>query len=597
MTSHRRGSAPRPAIPALQMAGAGPRSQPVRRCAIYTRKSTEEGLEQGFNSLDAQREACEAYILSQRHEGWMLVANRFDDGGYSGGTIARPGLQALMAAVDAGRIDVVVVYKVDRLTRALADFAKIVERFDAQGVSFVSVTQSFNTTTSMGRLTLNVLLSFAQFEREVGAERVRDKVAASRRKGMWMGGTVPMGYRVQSKKLVIDAAEADDVRMTFALYLEYGSTTALLAELRQRNIRTASRVSRTGSTLGGVPFGPGSVSYLLHNRIYIGEVVHKGEVHPGEHKPIVDRAVFEAVQEQMRRNANIKRLRSQASAILTGRIVDSAGNRMTPTHANKRGVRYRYYVTRALAEGRPGDAGEVRRVSAPEIERIVVQALHGHINGTLGNTGPAITDHNNHDTQALEIVEQHLQYVAVHRDRLVLTVTTERYGAERHAEGQQIESAANDQVLHRHAADGAIAAFTMDEEFSTLIVPWSHSGGRPRCEPIIARGPAEVRPDPMQLQLVEAIQRARGWMQELISGTAGSIDMIAAREGKHLRSIRTALTFAFLAPDIVEAIIDGTIPAHLTLTDIGRGLPMLWTEQRRMVRPANAPRSAGCSPR
>jgi DNA invertase Pin-like site-specific DNA recombinase len=332
------------------VSGSGPA---VRRCAIYTRKSTEEGLAQDFNSLDAQREACEAYVLSQRHEGWRLLPQGYDDGGYSGGTMARPGLQALLASVDAGEVDVVVVYKVDRLTRSLADFAKIVERFDRRGVSFVSVTQAFNTTSSMGRLTLNVLLSFAQFEREVGAERVRDKVAASRRKGMWMGGTVPLGYRVENKKLMVEPGEAKTVRTIFELYLELGSTPALLAELRRRGITTAIRTASTGRVVGGIPFGPGSISYLLHNRIYVGEVEHRGEIHKGEHEPILDHSLFDAVQQRLAANAHDKRLRAQSQAILTGLIFDSRGNRMSPTHANKAGVRYRYYVTRASPRGGP----------------------------------------------------------------------------------------------------------------------------------------------------------------------------------------------------------------------------------------------------
>ncbi len=308
---------------------------PVRRCAIDTRKSTEEGLDQGFNSLDAQREACAAFVLSQRHEGWRVLSTAYDDGGYSGGSMARPGLQALLADIDAGRIDVVVVYKVDRLTRSLADFARIVDRFDAGDVSFVSVTQAFNTTTSMGRLTLNVLLSFAQFEREVGAEWVRDKVAASRRKGMWMGGTVPLGYRVQDKKLVIEPEEAERVRTIFRLYLDLGSIPALLAELRRRGNKTAVRVSRSGRTVGGIPFGPGPLGYLLHNRIYVGEVEHRSEIYAGEHEAILDRETLEAAQQRLASNANTKRLRTQSKAILSGRIFDSRGNRMSPAHATR----------------------------------------------------------------------------------------------------------------------------------------------------------------------------------------------------------------------------------------------------------------------
>ena len=265
-------------------------------CAIYTRKSTEHNLDLEFNSLDAQREACEAYVKSQAHEGWRLVPDRYDDGGLSGASLDRPALQNLLADVGAGRITIVVVYKVDRLTRSLADFAKLVELFDQHGVSFVSITQSFNTTSSMGRLTLNVLLSFAQFEREVIGERVRDKIAASKRKGLWVGGPVPLGYRCIDKKLEIVPEEAEAVRTIFTRYLELGSTGALLAELDRRGIRTKVNGRRDGGRSGGIRFGVGSLAHLLKNRFYIGEITYRGEVHHGEHEPILTRDLFEAVQ-------------------------------------------------------------------------------------------------------------------------------------------------------------------------------------------------------------------------------------------------------------------------------------------------------------
>src|ERR1700756_4684895 len=270
-----------------------PKSQ---RCAIYTRKSTEHNLDLEFNSLDAQREACEAYIKSQAHEGWRLVPDRYDDGGLSGASLDRPALQKLLADVRAGKITIVVVYKVDRLTRSLADFAKLVELFEQYGVSFVSVTQSFNTTSSMGRLTLNVLLSFAQFEREVIGERVRDKIAASKRKGLWVGGPVPLGYRCIDKKLVVVPEEAETVRSIFTRYLLLGSRTALIEDLDRRGIRTKVNGLTNGRVHGGVRFGVGSLGYLLKNRFYIGEVVYRGEVHRGEHEPIIDRDLFEVVQ-------------------------------------------------------------------------------------------------------------------------------------------------------------------------------------------------------------------------------------------------------------------------------------------------------------
>jgi site-specific DNA recombinase len=275
------------------------------RCAIYTRVSTDAGLEQDFNSLDAQREASEAYIKSQTHEGWRLVRTSYDDGGFSGGTLDRPAMQKLLGDIRAGLIDVILVYKVDRLTRSLADFAKLVELFDAHGVSFVSVTQAFNTTSSMGRLTLNVLLSFAQFEREVTGERIRDKIAASKKKGIWMGGSVPLGYRVENRKLIVDSDEAATVRMIFERYLELGSMPALLAELHDKSVRTRLRQNTSGP-IGGVPYTRGPLGYLLKNRVYLGEIVHKDQCYPGEHVAILDRALFDAVRARMAENNQIR---------------------------------------------------------------------------------------------------------------------------------------------------------------------------------------------------------------------------------------------------------------------------------------------------
>ena len=349
------------------------------RCAVYTRVSTDHGLEQEFNSLDAQREAARAYIKSQAHEGWTAVQGSFDDGGFSGGSLDRPALQLLLAAIRARRIDVVVVYKVDRLTRSLADFAKLVELFDAHGVSFVSVTQSFNTTTSMGRLTLNVLLSFAQFEREVTSERIRDKIAASKRRGLWVGGPVPLGYAARNKKLVVVEEEAERVRLIFQLYLELGSLGRLLPELRRRGVVTKRRELAGGRVIGGIPFTRGPLAYLLRNRFYLGEVVYRGKVSQGEHAAILEPELFAAVQERLtQQHHGFVRARAGSQALLLGRLFDDRGNRMSPTHANKQGVRYRYYVTCALAQGRPEAAGSVARVSATQVEQPVLQALREH---------------------------------------------------------------------------------------------------------------------------------------------------------------------------------------------------------------------------
>jgi site-specific DNA recombinase len=319
--------------------------KPVR-CAIYTRVSTEHGLDQEFNSLDAQYDSASAYIKSQTHAGWALIRSRYDDGGYSGGSTDRPDLQRLLDDIRARKIDVIVVYKVDRLTRSLADFAKLVELFDAQGVSFVSVTQQFNTTTSMGRLTLNVLLSFAQFEREVTSERIRDKIAASKRKGLWVGGPLPLGYEMKDGKIAVVENEAERVRLIYRRYLELGGVNALVRDLRHKEIRTKIRMRSTGATHGGILFETGSLFYLLRNRFYIGEVNYKGEILPGEQPVIMDRELFDAVQQKLTDQwSHRNHAKTKSDHLLTGLLYDDAGHRMIPTHAAKAGIRYRYYVS------------------------------------------------------------------------------------------------------------------------------------------------------------------------------------------------------------------------------------------------------------
>jgi DNA invertase Pin-like site-specific DNA recombinase len=348
----------------------------VRRCAVYTRKSSEEGLEQDFNSLHAQREACEAFIRSQQGEGWRLVKTAYDDGGLSGGTMDRPALQRLLDDIRHGLIDVIVVYKVDRLTRSLADFAKMVEIFDAQGVSFVAVTQQFNTTTSMGRLTLNVLLSFAQFEREVTGERIRDKFAASKRKGMWMGGVPPLGYDVSERRLTVNKTEAVTVREIFERYLVLGSVRLLRDNLERRGVVSKVRVSRAGVKTGGRSFSRGALYELLSNPIYIGEVRHKRERHPGQHEGILERELWEQVQKHLREHAaqHRKRPTKASPSPLAGKLFDENGEPLYAQGAMKDGRRYRYYVSRKLVRGSAAQPRDGWRLSAPELERAVVSA-------------------------------------------------------------------------------------------------------------------------------------------------------------------------------------------------------------------------------
>ena len=347
------------------------------RCAIYTRKSTEEGLDQHFNSLDAQREACEAYIRSQAGEGWKALPEHYDDGGFSGGNLDRPAMQRLLADIDAGQVDVIVVYKVDRLTRSLMDFAKIVGRLDARGVSFVSVTQAFNTTTSMGRLTLNVLLSFAQFEREVTGERIRDKIAASKAKGMWMGGNVPLGYDLGDRRLVVNETEAEQVRHIFSRYLVLRSGVKLVRELRDAGLVSKRWTSTSGQDRGGQPFSCGALYYLLQNRIYVGDVCHRGQRHRGEHNAVVSSETFEAVQVALAENRRRRRARPTRSTecMLAGLVCDAGGKSLPTSFSYGRAGRlYRYYVIGSLDPSRTCTE-KARRIPAGPLERLVQSSL------------------------------------------------------------------------------------------------------------------------------------------------------------------------------------------------------------------------------
>src|SRR5262245_33666852 len=354
-----------------------PKAGQIFHCAIYTRKSSDEGLEQEFNSLDAQREACEAYVTSQRHAGWVALPDMYDDGGLSGGTMERPALQRLLADIKARKVQIIVVYKVDRLTRSLADFAKIVDVLDAHDASFVSVTQQFNTTTSMGRLTLNMLLSFAQFEREIAGERIRDKIAASKAKGMWMGGNVPLGYDVKDRKLIVNEAEALTVRLIFRRYAELGSVALLKAELDRTGIVSKRREGASGVLSGGKRFSRGALYLMLQNRLYRGEVAHKGQIYPGQHEAIIDAELWQIVQDNLEANRQERSLAvgAEAPSLLAGLIIDSDGTRLSPTHAVKKGKRYRYYVSTALITDSRPKHPKGRRIPAGDIEGLVLDRL------------------------------------------------------------------------------------------------------------------------------------------------------------------------------------------------------------------------------
>src|SRR3979411_2867642 len=395
-----------------------PLIKPVR-CAIYTRVSTEHGLDQEFNSLDAQYDAASAYIKSQAHAGWALIRSRYDDGGYSGECSDRPDLQRLLDDIRARKIDVIVVYKVDRLTRSLADFAKLVELFDAQGVSFVSVTQQFNTTTSMGRLTLNVLLSFAQFEREVTSERIRDKIAASKRKGIWVGGPLPLGYAMKDGKVAVVEAEAERVRLIYRRYLELSGVNALVRDLRDKDVRTKARLRATGATHGGIPFERGSLFYLLRNRFYVGEAKYKGENLQGEHTAIMDRELFDAVQQKLTDQwSHRNHAKSKSDHLLTGLLYDDAGHRMIPTHAAKAGIRYRYYVSlpHLKGESKTVSVGSVSRISATDVEDIIVKSVNEHLAAQHDQLSSSSAQA---DDRGVMLAEQVVR-IDVHKDRLIV---------------------------------------------------------------------------------------------------------------------------------------------------------------------------------
>jgi site-specific DNA recombinase len=526
----------------------------VRRCAIYTRKSTEEGLDQEFNSLDAQREACTAYILSQRHEGWTLHPEFYDDGGYSGGNLDRPGLQQLLADVEAGRVNVIVVYKVDRLTRSLADFAKIVEVLDAAGASFVSVTQAFNTTTSMGRLTLNVLLSFAQFEREVTSERIRDKIAASKAKGMWMGGPAPLGYIVKDRKLVIDPEEAAAVRLIFERYLTARSTGELVVELGRLGIRTKSRTFADGRSFGGIQFRRGAVAHLLANPVYIGEVHHRGNVYRGEHEPIVDRTAWDAAQRLLAENRHARRTgrRAQQPSLLSGMVRDRHGRRLTPVHTTKGTRRYRYYVSQSSgSEGKP----PVWRVPAADLEEAILGALAGDLKGNWGAT--------REDAVAAGLLDSG---TAPEKRSLLQDL--------------KVQLIVRDDLIEvRYTPFGSIA----DRE--------TGQGEEPRDRPLrlpftlVRKGP-EVR---LVVQSTAGLERKRHdikLMRLLASGHLAAAalsradrEIIAPESLPHLRRVAR---LAYLAPDIQAAILEGEQPCSLVARDLLRvaKFPLDWNEQR-----------------
>lgn len=521
----------------------------VRRCAVYTRKSSEEGLDQTFNSLDAQREACEAYIKSQAHEGWKLVKSPYDDGGFSGGNLERPALHRLLVDLARGLVDVVVVYKIDRLTRSLADFARIVETLDRQGASFVSITQQFNTTTSMGRLTLNVLLSFAQFEREVTGERIRDKIAASKRKGMWMGGNLPLGYDVKDRQLVVNEAEAETVRLVFRRYLELGRVSDLLVDLRERAIVSKFWISSKGIRRGGHPYSRGALYYLLRNSLYVGRIAHLGASHPGQHVGIVDQESWDRVQSMLTENrqGGSRAATSLGRCLLVGRLFDDRGNLMSPSHSRKaNGRRYRYYVSQAVLQGRTDNAGTIRRASAEAIESLIERALCAGFPKAKQMEWVGLS------------MEQKRQHVA----RLVERITILADSVE-----IKLTVAGRDVVSVDAAPSGLVhIATTMKAGL----------GGRQ----IVPHG--STAPTRIDRSLVKAIARAHDLRYRLERNGDIGLHDLAREDGCSRPYVSSMIRLAYLAPAITQAILDGTHPPHLTLATLMQcDIPVDWTEQRR----------------
>jgi site-specific DNA recombinase len=556
-----------------------------KRCAIYTRKSSEEGLEQEFNSLAAQCEACEAFIRSQRNEGWVLVRTRYDDGGFSGGNMERPALQGLLADIRADRVDIVVVYKVDRLTRSLADFARLVELFDAEAVSFVSVTQQFNTTSSMGRLTLNVLLSFAQFEREVTGERIRDKIAASKKKGMWMGGNVPLGYDASGRALVVNPAEAETVRRIFALYRQLGCVRRVKEEADRLGLRTRCSTTANGTERGGKPFSRGHLYTLLSNPIYTGHIAHKGELHPGQQPALIDDESWSTVRDRLAANTSDHRRRAKAAepSLLAGLLVDARGERLTPSHAVKKGRRYRYYVSAALITDAGMDRAQGWRLAAREIEEAAIRILADALNspaslverfGVAGMPGDQIRKLLSRAAriaaalggspgERAKLAHELVEKIIVDEKTIIIRL---RRGL---LLGGDVPSSASEAASDSAVELTAAVAFTRRGAETKLVLPGlaqqKHSS---RCDPA----------------LIKAIARGRAWFEELATGRARSLQELAKRDGIARRYIRRLVGLAFLSPGLVEAILQGRQSVELTATRLTElDLPLDWTDQHKLL--------------
>ncbi|MBT3787797.1 MAG: recombinase family protein [Alphaproteobacteria bacterium] len=551
-------------------------SKPSIRCAIYTRKSSEEGLDQEFNSLDAQYEACASYIASQRHEGWKPVKDRYDDGGISGGTLERPALNRLMADIDAGRIRMIVVYKIDRLTRSLADFARLVERLEAAGCSFVSITQAFNTSSSMGRLTLNVLLSFAQFEREVTAERIRDKIAASKKKGLWMGGVCPLGYDrdpdPDTRTLVVNHREASKVNKLFELYDQHGCLKSVEQEAQSLNLRSKRHVYTTGRVAGDKPFSRGQIYHILRTPVYLGLIRHKDQTYPGQHPAILEEVLWERVQEKLISAGRRSRGRTSSGdpaakvtdqAVLTGRMFDETGDRLTPTHTTRRGRKLRYYVSNRLISGGIDPSGW--RLPAPKLEEQVATVVADHIETHASNytltVSPDIRSEKSVKEKAGSLIKRLrtdglssspdlVDRIDLRPDRLLVRLNAENIVRELGVEVRNLSG-----------------------ELAALEVPWQFRRRGVEAK-IIVGNPA---PEPDQT-LIRMLSLAHQWLEQVKAGLP--LKQIARKQGVTPAYIRTRTKLAFLSPKIQQAIVAGNFPPAFTTNRILQAkIPLDWREQ------------------
>ena len=549
-------------------------SQPTLRCAIYTRKSSEEGLEQGFNSLDAQREACEAFILSQQHEGWKLEPTLYDDGGYSGGNIQRPALKQLLNDIELKKIQIVVVYKVDRLTRSLADFAKIVEQFDAKGISFVSVTQQFNTTSSMGRLTLNVLLSFAQFEREVTGERIRDKIAASKQKGMWMGGYAPIGYVGHERTLIIDEAHASIVRYIYHRYLQLNSIRMLKSDLDSAGTHSPRRTHLGGKEYGGVPFSRGNLQRILTSAVYIGKITHFDKLYNGQHPAIIDDVLWSAVQQRLLNNKQSYKQRPQApsDSLLTGILFDSEGQKLSPSHSQKRSSRFRYYLSHKLINENKNAVPNAMRLPAHELEVTVINQLCfwlKDIDKIVEAFNPEPHQLQNLITEA-HLLAKNLQENNVEQYQLLRKVI------------DHIVISHDDLSIFFNASAVCLESNIIHQLIEIKVKIQLKRCGYAMRFMISNDSKKQIYKDK---NLINHISKAYQWLTLITSGKVQSINEIATAENLDQSHVTRMINKAFLAPDITRAILNGTQPSHLTLKHLKkfRALPNDWNTQKPLL--------------